>query len=410
MGAPHLGIPPDAHPPAALKDLLILDVSRVLAGPYCTMVLGDYGARVVKVEEPTRGDDTRHWGPPFTAAGESAYFLTANRNKQSITLNLKDAAGKAIFLELVQRADVLVENFRVNALDQLGLGYAACRAVNPRLVYCAITGYGQTGPYAHLPGYDNIIEAQGGIMSITGPDEGTASKVGVAIVDITAGLHAAIAILGALRHRDATGEGQYIDVALLDVQLSWLANVASAYLVSGAPPQRYGNAHPSIVPYQTFATADGLLMLAVGNDRQFGSLCRVLELETLAGDPNYCTNAARVEHRATLIPLLENEFCKRTTRQWVELLHAQGIPCGPVNDIPTALHDPQAQARGMVQSVHHPAGEEIPQIGPPIKLSATPPRVQSAPPHLGEHTATVLNELLGMDPTTIAALRQQGVI
>ena len=266
-----------AHP-AALAGITILDLSRVLAGPFATMLLGDLGADVIKVERPGDGDDTRHWGPPFTAQGESAYYLCANRNKRSLTLNLGDPAGSDILRELVSHADVLVENFRAGAMERWGVGYAALRSVQPGLVYCAITGYGQTGPYRDRPGYDNVIEAQGGLMSITGQvgEDGEPYKVGVAIADITAGLYAAMSILAALRHRDASGEGQYIDVALFDVQLSWLANVASAYLVSGEEPRRYGNAHPSIVPYQTVRTADGWLMLAVGNDGQFGRLCDLL--------------------------------------------------------------------------------------------------------------------------------------
>lgn len=395
---------------APLDGLLILDVSRVLAGPYCTMILADYGARVIKVEHPARGDDTRHWGPPFTPGGESAYFLAANRNKESLTLDFKQPRGKEIFLELVRRADVLIENFRVGTLDRLGLGYEACQDLNPGLIYCAITGYGQTGPYRDRPGYDNIIEAQGGIMSITGAADGEPSKVGVAIADITAGLHAAIAILAALQQRQTSGLGQYIDVSLLDVQMSWLTNVANAYLVSGAPPRRYGNAHPSIVPYQTFSTADGMLMVAVGNDSQFAKLCRVLEQPHLAQDAAYATNAQRVQNREHLITILERHFTRRTTQEWVKTLLDAGIPCGPVNDIPAALADPQAVAREMVQEITRDDGEVVPQLGPPIKLSRTPPTIRSAPPRLGEQTDAILQEWLGCDVETLAALRRENVI
>ncbi len=308
-----------AHP-AALAGITILDLSRVLAGPFATMLLGDLGADVIKVERPGDGDDTRHWGPPFTAQGESAYYLCANRNKRSLTLNLDDPAGSDILRELVSHADVLVENFRAGAMERWGVGYAALRSVHPGLVYCAITGYGQTGPYRDRPGYDNVIEAQGGLMSITGPagEDGEPHKVGVAIADITAGLYAAMSILAALRHRDASGEGQYIDVALFDVQLSWLANVASAYLVSGEEPRRYGNAHPSIVPYQTVRTADGWLMLAVGNDGQFGRLCDLLGRAGWASDARYASNAARVEHRQELMSKIEPCFARRTTGDWID--------------------------------------------------------------------------------------------
>ncbi|MCC9078980.1 CoA transferase [Litorilinea aerophila] len=396
----------------ALSNILVLDLSRVLAGPYATMLLGDLGARVIKVEHPSRGDDTRHWGPPFTENGESAYFFCANRNKEGITLNLKHPRGQAILRQLAQRADVLVGNFRVGTMERLGLGYQELRRENPGLIYCAITGYGQTGPYRDRPGYDTVIEAQGGIMSITGPpgEEGEPYKVGVAIVDVTSGLHAAIAILAALHHRSRTGEGQFIDIALMDTQVSWLINVASAYLVSGQAPQRYGNAHPSIVPYQTVPTADGWLMLAVGNDRQFARLCAVLGHQEWASDARFATNPARVAHRDELIPLLEQCFRTRRAAEWTELLLAADIPCSPVNDIPTALADPQVQAREMVQVVEHPVTGSIPLLGPVPKMSVTPATISGPPPLLGEHTDPVLSELLGYGPDELSLLRQQGVI
>jgi len=394
----------------ALSDVVILDLSRVLAGPYATMVLGDFGARVIKVEQPGRGDDTRSWGPPFTENGESAYFFAANRNKQSITLNLKSEAGRAVLRDLVQQADVLVENFRTGMMDGLGVGYSDLRPLNPRLIYCAITGYGQTGPYRNRPGYDVAIEAQAGLMSITGPADGEPSKVGVAIVDVTTGLHAAIAILAALRHCAQTGEGQFIDLALFDTQLSWLINVASSYLVSGQPPQRYGNGHPSIVPYQTVPTADGLLMLAVGNDRQFATLCRVIGKPEWSDDPRFATNPARVTHRAQLIAQLEDVFRQRPAAAWYDLLVDAGVPCSPVNDIPTALADPQAVARDMVQRVEHPQTGPIPVLGPVAKMDATPPTVHAPPPLLGEHTAAVLREMLDYDDETISRLRESGAI
>jgi crotonobetainyl-CoA:carnitine CoA-transferase CaiB-like acyl-CoA transferase len=395
---------------AALSDITILDFTRVLAGPYATMLLGDLGARVIKVEHPGSGDDTRTWGPPFAPDGESAYFLCANRNKQSITLNLKHPDGKALALDLMTRADVVVENFKVGTLQALGLDYAAAAAVNPALIYCAITGYGQTGPNRLRPGYDAVIQAEGGIMSITGPAESNApTKVGVAIVDITAGMHAAIAILAALHHRTRTGQGQYIDIALLDTQVGWLANVASSYLVSGEPPRRYGNAHPSIVPYQTVAAADGRLMLAVGNDHQFSNLCQILGTPELAHDPRFASNPARVRNRAELLPLLEAAFASAPVATWIEQLNRHGVPCGPVNDIPTILQEPHILARGMVQYIPHGDGT-VPQVGPVPKLSLTPAAISAPPPYLGEHTDQVLTELLGLNAARLSALRAAGAI
>ena len=400
---------------AALDSILVLDLSRVLAGPYATMLLGDFGARVIKIEQPGRGDDTRQWGPPFTANGESAYFFCANRNKESITLNLKTDRGQQILRQLASKADVIIENFKVGTMADLALEYEQLRLENPGLIYCAITGYGQTGPDCHRPGYDVAVEAQGGIMSITGPatqdgHPGEPYKVGVAIVDITAGLHAVIAILAALHHRQQTGEGQFIDIALFDTQLSWLANVASAYFVSGKTPQRYGNAHASIVPYQTVPTADGWLMLAVGNDLQFRKLCHTLDHSEWADDERFSTNPARVVHRATLIPLLEDCFRQHSALVWTDLLLAAGVPCSPVNDIPTALATPQAAARNMVQEINHPATGPIKVLGPVPKMSRTPAAVHLPPPLLGEHTASVLHELLGYDARDIAALKAKHVI
>lgn len=399
----------------ALSDLLILDLSRVLAGPYATMMLGDLGARIIKIEQPGRGDDTRHWGPPFTANGESAYFLCVNRNKESLTLNLKTAEGRAILLELVRQADVLIENFKVGSMAELGLDYSSLHEVNPGLIYCSITGYGQTGPYAHRPGYDIAIEAEAGIMSITGPADsadgpGEPFKVGVAIVDITTGMNAVMAILAALHHRTLSGQGQYIDIALFDTQLAWLANVASSYLVSGQAPPRVGNAHASIVPYQTMPTADGWLMLAVGNDKQFARLCTVVGKAAWATDARFATNPARVAHRATLIPALEECFRTRTKADWHAALTAVEVPCSPVNDIPTVLADPHTAARGMVQSITHPITGRIPLIGPALKLSATPAQIHRAPPLLGEHTESILTATFGYTNQQIETLRTQGVI
>jgi crotonobetainyl-CoA:carnitine CoA-transferase CaiB-like acyl-CoA transferase len=393
----------------ALSDVVVLDLTRVLAGPYGTMVLGDFGADIIKVEQPGRGDDTRQWGPPFNQHGESAYFLSVNRNKKSITLDLKQEAGRAVLRDLVQHADILIENFKVGMMASLGLDYEHLREINPTLIYCAITGYGQNGPYRHRPGYDAVIQAQGGIMSITGDAEGEPFKVGVAIVDITAGMYAVMAILAALHHRHRTDTGQLIDIALFDNQLGWLANVGSAYLTTGKPPTRHGNAHATIVPYQTFATADGGLMLAVGNDGQYTAMCHAMGHPALSTDARFRTNPERVVHRAELIPLLDEIFRTRPTHEWVESLLDVGVPCGPINDIPTALNDPQTIARGMVQYLPHPRGGMVGMVGPVPKMSETPPAIQSAPPALGEHTDHILREILGYDERRIADLYNQGV-
>lgn len=406
---------PTATPPrqsAALSDITVLDLSRVLAGPYATMMLGDMGARVIKVEQPGRGDDTRRWGPPFTDNGESAYFFCANRNKESVTLNLKDEAGRAVLYDLARQADVVIENFRVGAAKRMGFDYVSLREINPDIIYCSISGFGQTGPDRERAGYDTAIQAMSGLMSLNGPagPEGTPYKVGVAVVDLTTGMQAAFAILAALHHRQRTGEGQYIDIALFDVQLSWLANIATSYFVSGQPPQRYGNSHASIVPYQTMPTADGWLMLAVGNDGQFAALCRVIGRPALADDLRFIRNQDRVQHRETLIPLLEERLRTRTTAAWLEALGVAGVPCSAVNDVPAALAHPQTQAREMIQTVTHPETGPITLIGPAPKLSRTPAAIQSPPPLLGEHTDAVLGGFLGYSEEKIGALRERGVV
>jgi crotonobetainyl-CoA:carnitine CoA-transferase CaiB-like acyl-CoA transferase len=389
----------------ALSNLLVVDLSRVLAGPYASMILGDFGADVIKVEQPGRGDDTRQWGPPFTPDGESAYYLCVNRNKRSITLDLKTPGGQDVLRDLVRRGDVLIENFRAGTMSKLGLGYEMLREINPSLVYCAITGYGQTGPYRDRPGYDAVIQAQGGIMSVTGAADGEPYKVGVAIADIAAGLYAAISITTALYFRQHTGVGQHIDVALFDAQLSWLANVASAYLISGDLPKRFGNAHATIVPYQTIQTADGWLVLAVGNDQQFASLCRIVDHPEWSIDERFATNPARVANRGILIPLLTEIFRTQQASCWINALLAVGVPCGPVNNVPAALNDPQTHARAMVQIIEDAAGRKIPLVGPVPKLSATPAQITATPPMLGEHTDQVLQGLLGYSDERIAALR-----
>lgn len=403
-------------PAGALAGIRVVDLSRILAGPYCTMMLGDLGAEVIKIEEPSVGDGTRAWGPPWVGGSspddprQSAYFLSVNRNKKSVTLNLKHPTGQALLRRFVATADVLVENFKAGSLAHMGLDYKSLTADYPSLVYCSLTGYGQHGPYCDRPGYDSVIQAEGGIMSITGPADGGPFKVGVAIVDVSAGLYAALAILAALRHRERTGRGQHIDIALLDAQLAWLVNVAHNYFVAGQPPARYGNAHPNIVPYETFQTADGYLALGVGSDRQYQRLCDVIGRPELWADECFQTNAGRVAHRVELIPKLQATFRTRSTQVWVDLLNENQIPAGPVNDIPTALTDPHVQARGMVQTVSHPVLGAQQQLGPVPRLSATPATIRLAPPLLGEHTEQVLRDELGCTPEDIKRLRRENVI
>lgn len=392
----------------ALSGIRVVDLSRILAGPYCTMLLADYGAEVIKIEQPGRGDGTRQWGPPWLA-GESAYFLSVNRNKKSLTLNLKSEQGQAILKELCQDADVLIENFKPGTMKRMGLDYETVSQDNPGLIYCSISGYGQTGPYRDRPGYDFMIQAQGGIMSVTGPAEGEPHKVGVAIVDITAGLFASNAILAALHFRDLSGRGQFVDVALLDSQVAWLANVAHNYFASGAQPGRYGNGHPNIVPYQSFKATDGYVALAVGTDGQYRAFCEAVGRPDLWEDERFRRNSSRVEHREILVPLLQELFAGRTVEVWLELLLAAGIPAGPVNDIPTILADPQVVARQMVQEVAHETAGTIQMLGPVAKLSKTPAEIRQAPPTLGGDSGAVLAEL-GYTPEQIRALRQEGVV
>jgi crotonobetainyl-CoA:carnitine CoA-transferase CaiB-like acyl-CoA transferase len=373
------------------------------------MMLADYGAEVIKIEQPGSGDGTRQWGPPWLG-DQSAYFLSVNRNKKSITLNLKSEAGRSILRRLIQQADVLIENFKVGTMAKLGLGYESLAAENPGLIYCAITGYGQTGPYKERPGYDFMIQAQGGMMSITGEADGEPHKVGVAIVDITAGLFASNAILAALHHRAQTGQGQMVDVALLDSQIGWLANVAHNYFATGETPGRYGNGHANIVPYQTFTAVDKPIAVAVGSDAQFERLCAIVQRPDLWQQERYQTNAGRVAHRKALVAELQAAFGKRPCAEWLDLLLAAGIPAGPVNDVATILQDPQVAARQMVQTVTHPTLGEVQVLGPVAKLSATPAQVRSAPPLLGADTTAVLAERLGMDAAEIGRLRQDGVV
>jgi crotonobetainyl-CoA:carnitine CoA-transferase CaiB-like acyl-CoA transferase len=376
-----------------LHGVRVLDLSRVLAGPYCTMVLGDLGADVIKVESPD-GDETRAWGPPF-AAGESAYYLCVNRNKRGMVVDLKTADGQNILRELALKSDVLVENFRPGTLSRFGLDYESLRTHNSRLVYCSISGFGQTGPLRDRPGYDFMIQAMGGLMSITGDPEGEPMKVGVAAADLFAGQNAVIAVLAALGARERTREGQYIDIALFDSQLAWLANVASNYLISGDLPKRYGNAHPNIVPYQSFAAVDGWFALAVGNDRQFARLCELIGQPGWASDERFGTNAARVTHRDELISLLKPIFAMKSVAEWLSALETAGIPCGPINTFKEVFSEPQVAAREMLVKMEHPTIGELPLVGSPLIFSQTPVEYRRPPPQLGQHTEEILREVLG---------------
>jgi len=386
-----------------LKGIRVLDLSRILAGPWATQLLADYGATIWKIERPGVGDDTRHWGPPFLKdrqgndSAESAYYLSTNRGKKSVAVDITTASGQAIIRQLAARADILVENFKVGGLKKYGLDYTALSAEHPGLIYCSITGFGQTGPDAGLAGYDAMVQARGGLMSITGERDGLPGagpqKVGVAVADLMAGMYAVSAILAALHHRDKSGEGQQIDLALLDTQVAWLANQNINYLISGAVPLRQGTAHPNIVPYQAFPTRDGFLMLAVGNDRQFAACCKVLGQPALARDPRFTTNRQRVKCREQLIPLLEPLFRQNTTAEWQRLLAAEQVPCGPINDVKQVFSDPQVLSRGMRLDLSHPVAGQVPQVANPVKFSCTPVEYQGAPPLLGADTETVLDWL-----------------
>ena len=395
--------------PAALDGLRVLDLSRVLAGPYCTMILGDLGADVLKVEQPGHGDDTRAWGPPW-AGGESAYYLSANRNKRSLTVDLKQPAGQEIIHALARQSDVVVENFKLGTLERLGLGYAQLRNTNPRLVWATISGYGPDGPDADRPGYDFVAQGEAGVMAITGEPDGEPMKVGVAIVDVTTGMFTAIAILAALRSRDTSGLGQRIDSNLLSSAVAWLANVGQAQLVTGRPARRYGNAHANIVPYQVFRARDQHITIAVGNDKQFQAFCGVLGLPELPPDPRFNTNPARVEHRDELIPQLQTVIETLNAAELLTACRAAGVPSGPINSVEQVFEHPQVLARKMVLEVEHPTAGALRMAGIPYDMSGTPGSVRLAPPLLGQHTDEILRERLGLTPQRIAQLRESGAI
>ena len=406
--------------PGALSHVRVLDLSRILAGPWAGQMLADLGADVIKVERPGAGDDTRGWGPPWLKDEQgadtsvAAYYLCANRNKRSITIDITQAEGQALVHRLAAESDVVLENFKVGGLAQYGLDYDSLKAVNPRLVYCSITGFGQDGPYAPRAGYDFLIQGLGGLMSITGRPDGEEGggpmKVGVALTDILTGLYATNAVLAALAWRDKSGEGQYIDMALLDVQVACLANQAGNYLATGQSPQRLGNAHPNIVPYQDFPTADGYMILAIGNDGQFARFCAAAGAPQLATDERFATNRARVVNRTTLIPLLKKLTVERSTAEWIATLEALAVPCGPINTLADVFADPQVQARGLKVTMPHPVAGQVPLVASPMKLSATPVDYRLPPPMLGEHTDEILAATLGLDAAAIARLRADGVV
>lgn len=405
---------------AALHGLRVLDLSRVLAGPWCGQLLGDLGADVVKVERPGSGDDTRHWGPPWLPEApaaqqrEATYFLSANRNKRSLAVDLGQPAGQSLVRELAARADVLLENFKTGGLTRYGLDYPSLAAVNPRLIYCSITGFGQSGPYASRPGYDFLVQAMGGLMSVTGRPDGEPGggpmKVGVALTDVTTGLYAAVAVLAALQRRHATGRGQHIDLALLDVQVAALANQAAGYLAAGALPQRMGNAHPSIVPYQDFPSADGHIIITVGNDTQFAALCGVLGRPEWASDPRFASNPQRVRNRELLVPWIAELTARRPTRHWVDALQAAGVPGGPINTLEGVFADPQVMARGMRVDMPRGEGPALALVANPIRLSESPVSYRAPPPQLGQHGREVLQDWLALDEQAIEQLRRQQVI
>ena len=399
-----------------LTGFRVLDLSRILAGPWASQMLADLGAEVIKIERPGSGDDTRGWGPPYMpdqsgdATGEAAYFHAANRGKQSVCIDMSKPAGQKLIQQLATHCDVFIENFKVGGLKKYGLDYTSMTQINPRLVYCSITGFGQSGPYAGRAGYDFMIQAMGGMMSVTGETDGQPMKIGVALADVLTGLYAANAIQAALIHQQKTGAGQYIDMALLDVQVATLANQAMNFLASGVSPQRRGNSHPNIVPYQAFQTGDGHIILAIGNDAQFERFCKLAGSGELAADTRFRSNSDRVRHRDLLVPQVAAIMLQKSSADWLVALNAEGIPCGPINDIEQVFADPQVQHRGLQLELDHPAAGKVASVANPIRMSLTPVQYDRAPPLLGQHTGEVLIRLLGMDEQDVSRLKQDNII
>lgn len=406
--------------PKALGHIRVLDLSRVLAGPWCSQNLADLGADVIKIERPGNGDDTRAWGPPYAKdaqgrdTSEAAYYLSANRGKRSVTVDIASSEGQALLRELVRHCDVVLENFKVGHLKRYGLDYESLKAIKPDLVYCSITGFGQDGPYAHRAGYDFLIQGMGGLMSVTGERDdlpgGGPQKAGVALTDLMTGMYATVAVLAALTHRDRTGEGQHIDMALLDTQVAMLANMGSNYLNSGKPPKRWGNAHANIVPYQTFACADGHIIVATGNDGQYQKFVEAGGRPELGSDPRFATNPLRVQNRDTLVPILAGMVKEKKRDEWISLLESVGVPCGPINDIGDVFANEQVQARQVAIELPHPTAGTVKLVRNPIRMSATPATSDQAPPLLGQHTVEVLHDVLGLGEAEIAALRAKGIV
>lgn len=392
-----------------LEGIRVIDLTRILAGPYCAMMLGDMGAEIIKIENPDGGDDTRSWGPPFLN-GVSAYFLSINRNKKSLTLNLKDERGKALLRDLIRKGDVMVENFRPGALEKLGFSWEEIRRVNPRMIFASLSGFGQTGPRRSEPGFDVVIQGEGGVMSITGDPDGPPTKVGASIADITAGMLAAQGVMLALYHREKTGVGQMVDVSMLDGQVALLAYHANGYFATGRVPPRRGNRHPSITPYETYSCGDGYFNLGVGNDSLWRRFCDAMGLASLKEDPRFAVNKDRVNNREELQRILDAFFAEKTVEETIEALREAGVPCGPINDIGQALSEPQVLAREMVVDVDAPVAGPTKVTGVPIKLSETPGAVRTPPPALGQHTDEVLEAVLGMDEAQRIALREAGVV
>ncbi|NRA72028.1 MAG: CoA transferase [Gammaproteobacteria bacterium] len=400
----------------ALEGIKVVDLSRILAGPWASQMLADFGAQVIKIERPKKGDDTRYWGPPFIKKAtveqppQAAYFHSVNRNKQSLAIDISSTEGQQIIKDLLKDADVLIENYKVGGLKKYGLDYQSIKALNPKLVYCSITGFGQSGPSAHKAGYDAMIQGEGGMMSLTGSPDGDPMKVGVALVDVMTGLYSCNAILAALISRCNTHSGQHIDIALLDVQMAALANQGMNFLATGENPSRLGNGHPNIVPYQTFASNDGSLILAVGNDQQFDKFCEAAQCHALSSDPRFITNEQRVIHRTELVPILAAKLATQSTAYWIDVLEQVSVPCGPINTLEQVFNHPQTKHRAMVRQVPDKDGVLIDTVASPINLSLTPLQYTSASPELGQHTQQVLSQQLGYSAEKIAALQQQGIV